>query len=114
MAGSGGWAEGNRPVGRPAGFAAVVAGIAPAARLPRVKGSSDQADADPARRTDRQASGRPLRRCRLAGFAPDEIAITAEQNVLTVKGRKAEKAQPCLVPGEPDAWTRCTCAIAVR
>ena len=29
----------------------------------------------------------------LAGFAPDEIAITAEQNVLTVEGRKAEKPQ---------------------
>jgi molecular chaperone IbpA len=29
----------------------------------------------------------------LAGFAPDEISITAEQNVLTVEGRKAEKAQ---------------------
>ena len=29
----------------------------------------------------------------LAGFAPDEIAITAEQNVLTVEGRKAEKEQ---------------------
>ncbi len=29
----------------------------------------------------------------LAGFAPDEIAITAEQNVLTVEGRKAEKQQ---------------------
>ena len=29
----------------------------------------------------------------LAGFAPEEIAITAEQNVLTVEGRKAEKAQ---------------------
>ncbi len=27
----------------------------------------------------------------LAGFSPDEIAITAEQNVLTVEGRKAEK-----------------------
>jgi molecular chaperone IbpA len=27
----------------------------------------------------------------LAGFAPDEIAITAEQNVLTVEGGKAEK-----------------------
>ena len=50
----------------------------------------------------------------LAGFAPDEIAITAEQNVLTVEGCKAEKARPCLVPGVPDAWTRCTCAIAVR
>jgi HSP20 family molecular chaperone IbpA len=36
---------------------------------------------------------------------PDEIAITAEQNVLTVEGRKAEKAEPCLVPGVPDAWT---------
>src|SRR3954467_12922839 len=29
----------------------------------------------------------------LAGFSPDEIAITAEQNVLTVEGRKTEKAQ---------------------
>ena len=29
----------------------------------------------------------------LAGFAPDEITITAEQNVLTVEGRKAEKTQ---------------------
>jgi molecular chaperone IbpA len=29
----------------------------------------------------------------LAGFSPDEIAITAEQNVLTVEGRKAEKPQ---------------------
>jgi molecular chaperone IbpA len=28
----------------------------------------------------------------LAGFSPDEIAITAEQNVLTVEGRKAEEA----------------------
>jgi molecular chaperone IbpA len=29
----------------------------------------------------------------LAGFSPDEIAITAEQNVLTVEGRKADKEQ---------------------
>jgi molecular chaperone IbpA len=29
----------------------------------------------------------------LAGFAPDEITITAEQNVLTVEGRKADKEQ---------------------
>jgi molecular chaperone IbpA len=29
----------------------------------------------------------------LAGFWPDEIAITAEQNVLTVEGRKAEEGQ---------------------
>jgi len=29
----------------------------------------------------------------LAGFSPDEIAITAEQNVLTVEGRKADKGQ---------------------
>ena len=27
----------------------------------------------------------------LAGFGPDELAITAEQNVLTIEGRKAEK-----------------------
>ena len=29
----------------------------------------------------------------LAGFSPDEIAITAEQNVLTVEGRKTDKDQ---------------------
>jgi molecular chaperone IbpA len=29
----------------------------------------------------------------LAGFAPNEITITAEQNVLTVEGRKAENVQ---------------------
>jgi len=29
----------------------------------------------------------------LAGFAPDELTITAEQNVLTVEGRKADKDQ---------------------
>ena len=28
----------------------------------------------------------------VAGFTPEEITITAEQNVLTVEGRKAEKA----------------------
>ena len=27
----------------------------------------------------------------LAGFTPDEVSITAEQNTLTVEGRKAEK-----------------------
>jgi len=29
----------------------------------------------------------------VAGFAPEEIAITAEQNVLTIEGQKAEKEQ---------------------
>jgi molecular chaperone IbpA len=29
----------------------------------------------------------------LAGFSPDEITITAEQNVLTLEGRKADKDQ---------------------
>jgi molecular chaperone IbpA len=29
----------------------------------------------------------------LAGFSPDDIAITAEQNVLTVEGRKTDKGQ---------------------
>ena len=29
----------------------------------------------------------------LAGFAPEEVSITAEQNVLTVEGRKAEKTE---------------------
>jgi molecular chaperone IbpA len=29
----------------------------------------------------------------LAGFSPDETAVTAEQNVLTVEGRKSDKDQ---------------------
>jgi molecular chaperone IbpA len=29
----------------------------------------------------------------LAGFTPDEVTITAEQNVLTVEGAKADKAE---------------------
>jgi len=29
----------------------------------------------------------------LAGFSPEEIALTAEQNVLTVEGRKSDKDQ---------------------
>jgi molecular chaperone IbpA len=29
----------------------------------------------------------------LAGFTPEEVSITAEQNVLTVEGRKAERAE---------------------
>jgi molecular chaperone IbpA len=29
----------------------------------------------------------------LAGFTPDDVTVTAEQNVLTVEGRKAEKEQ---------------------
>jgi molecular chaperone IbpA len=29
----------------------------------------------------------------LAGFAPEEITITAEQDLLTVEGRKSEKAE---------------------
>jgi molecular chaperone IbpA len=29
----------------------------------------------------------------LAGFTPDEIAVTAEQNVLTVEGRKGEQGE---------------------
>jgi len=29
----------------------------------------------------------------LAGFGPDDVTITAEQNVLTVEGNKAEKAE---------------------
>jgi molecular chaperone IbpA len=33
----------------------------------------------------------------LAGFFPDDIVITAEQNVLTVEGRKADKGQPKLL-----------------
>jgi molecular chaperone IbpA len=29
----------------------------------------------------------------LAGFGPDEITVTAEQNVLTIEGRKADREQ---------------------
>ena len=29
----------------------------------------------------------------VAGFSPDEISITAEQNVVTIEGHKAEKAE---------------------
>ena len=29
----------------------------------------------------------------LAGFTPDEITITAEQNTLTIEGRKADKGE---------------------
>src|SRR5215203_2204812 len=29
----------------------------------------------------------------IAGFSPDEISITAEQNVITIEGNKAEKAE---------------------
>jgi len=29
----------------------------------------------------------------LAGFTPDEVALTVEQNVLTLEGRKAEKGE---------------------
>ncbi|MDP1583190.1 MAG: Hsp20 family protein [Bradyrhizobium sp.] len=29
----------------------------------------------------------------VAGFAPDEISVTAEQNVVTIEGNKAEKAE---------------------
>jgi molecular chaperone IbpA len=35
----------------------------------------------------------------LAGFSPDDIAITAEQNVLTVEGRKADKQREFLYQG---------------
>ena len=35
----------------------------------------------------------------LAGFSPDDIAITAEQNVLTVEGRKTDKGQRKLLYG---------------
>ena len=37
----------------------------------------------------------------LAGFSPDDIAITAEQNVLTVEGRKADKGQRDFLSSRP-------------
>src|SRR5512144_2061611 len=39
----------------------------------------------------RLGEGRYQSSLALAGFTPDEITITAEQNVLTVEGRKLEK-----------------------
>src|SRR4029079_8963041 len=33
----------------------------------------------------------------LAGFTPDEIALTAEQNVLTLEGKKADKEERILL-----------------
>lgn len=35
----------------------------------------------------------------LAGFSPDEISLTAEQNVLTVEGRKGEQKRDFLFQG---------------
>jgi molecular chaperone IbpA len=40
---------------------------------------------------ERLSDGRYRISLALAGFSPDDIAITAEQNVLTVEGRKADK-----------------------
>ncbi len=33
----------------------------------------------------------------LAGFSPDQVALTMEQNVLTLEGRKAEKDEKSFV-----------------
>jgi molecular chaperone IbpA len=36
----------------------------------------------------------------VAGFAPDDVSITAEQNVVTIEGSKTEKAEPiCCIAG---------------
>ena len=35
----------------------------------------------------------------LAGFAPEEVSITAEQNVLILEGRKSERGEPISLPG---------------
>ena len=42
---------------------------------------------------ERQADDRYQITLAVAGFSPDEISITAEQNVLTVEGGKNEKAE---------------------
>jgi molecular chaperone IbpA len=42
---------------------------------------------------ERLSDGRYRISLALAGFCPDDIAITAEQNVLTVEGRKADNGQ---------------------
>jgi molecular chaperone IbpA len=40
----------------------------------------------------------------LAGFSPDEISVTAEQNVVTVEGDKAEKiGSSCIRASRPGA-----------
>jgi molecular chaperone IbpA len=40
-----------------------------------------------------ERTGEDHYRIALAGFSPDEVTITAEQNTLTVEGRKAEKGE---------------------
>jgi molecular chaperone IbpA len=54
---------------------------------------SDSEDNYPPCNVERLSEDRYQISLALAGFSPDEIAITAEQNVLTVEGRKAEKGQ---------------------
>src|SRR6476619_6403952 len=41
---------------------------------------------------ERQSEDRYQISLALAGFSPDEIAVTAEQNVLSIEGRKTEAA----------------------
>ena len=58
--------------------------------------SAQQANADdnyPPCNVERLSEDRYQISLALAGFAADEITITAEQNVLTVEGRKVEKAE---------------------
>jgi molecular chaperone IbpA len=54
---------------------------------------ADSDDNYPPANVERIAEDRYQISLALAGFSPDEIAITAEQNVLTVEGRKADKGQ---------------------
>ena len=45
------------------------------------------------RSVGRQEVGRDSVSVALAGFTPDEVALTVEQNVLTLEGRKSEKEE---------------------
>ena len=50
-------------------------------------------DSYPPCNVDRLSDDRYRISLALAGFCPDEIAITTEQNVLVIEGRKAERAK---------------------
>jgi molecular chaperone IbpA len=56
-------------------------------------------DSFPPYNIERVGDDRYLISLALAGFSPDEISLTAEQNVLTVEGRKGEQKRDFLFQG---------------
>jgi len=50
-------------------------------------------DHEPPYNTERLGNDRYQISLAVAGFSPDEISITAEQNVVTIEGNKPEKAE---------------------